>query len=446
MSTEAKKIPPIPYPLSRRTRLTIMLSLIGAFCILAPIIVMYARGYTFDFPTHKIIHGGALSIETNPTNVNIFINDIQMKTSPPLRLSHILPGNYHIKIEGLEYFPWEKDISIVSNQTVYLHDIDLFKKDTPELVLSEEKKVNQIFPSRSTDFFIYSTHENDTFELSLYNAKTKKESFLTRVLSTTTPIIEWSDNGEALRIESIFNEGHTIMLMNPLNPTLIQTATTQTTVPVQWQGKNLVYQNGALLEQMNLDTRKTLFSLSTSTVTWFVDGNNTLWEYSNNTVRHLEDGRVVLTAPVSKPIVTFFDANEKRIIGSDGNTIVVYHFNNNGSVKEETLPVSHLTFFAKQNYWLSWEDGELWGISQDGTANLINRFSESIEDVIPLTDVGTLLIVTNTKLFTFHPVYYIPHELLQAENIERVSVEKKRREVYVLGTIAGSRRVWRLGY
>lgn len=448
MSTQQNKIPPLPYPLSRKTRLTIMLSLFGIFLVATPIVILYARGYTYDFKTHSIFHGGALSIETEPAEARVFINDILMKQTSPLKISHVLPGNYHIRIEGKNAIPWEKDINIVSNETTYLHDIDLFSPTPGQIILEHSTPIHQMYQSKNANFFLFSTHENDVYEFSLFDFASQKESFVTRIISTSTPIIEQTNSGDMLRIEYEQNGVKNVLLMNPHNPMVSQSD--GNLGKHQWletsNSNFYLTQNKNTLDKLNITSVETLFTLSTSTLEWFVDGKNTLWEYSTNSIRHYENGQETLNASVANPISRFIDVNENRIIAQSRTNMVIFKIEKDQTLTENIFPLTQLVFDTEQNYILSFHDGELSAIHPDGSTNLINRFSENIKNVIPLTPEGTLLLVMEKKLVAFHPKYFIPQEIFTADSIESVNVDTKKRVMYVLETVGGVRGISKIGY
>ncbi len=448
-----KPIPPLPYPLSRKTRVAIMLTLLSVFLILTPVIVMYARGYTYDFKEKTLIHGGALSIETTPRDVTISMNGITLSTLPPVRLPNVLPGNYHIKIEKDGYFTWEKNISLVSNQTTYLHDIDLFPQQKPEMAITNANNIVRFFASPSANALLLLRKQGENFELSLYNPLLSQETFITKILSPKVPPqVEWSPSGELIRIESVRGNEKNIMLLNPLNPTLIQTNSTSSEANqiFQWEegllSTALLLQEGTQIQRIDLNSLRTVFDVTPSTTSWYAENQNILWQYADHTLSKYKNGVEVFSVPIKQSITSFLQTNQNRILATNGSNLVMMVLKEDGTVEENELPLSHISMVKDQDYYLAWQNGELWALSPEGTATLINRFSDDIMSVIPLTKSGTLLIATQNKLYTFHPRYYITHELVSAENIERVSVDTSSRQIFFLGTVEGKNAVWKLGY
>ena len=100
--------------LTRPVRLGIMLFLIAVFCIAAPAIILYTAGYRYDFKTQKIKQTGVISIDVLPRSAAVFLNDVRIQKSLPIRLPNRAPGAYRLRIEADGYKPWEKDITVES--------------------------------------------------------------------------------------------------------------------------------------------------------------------------------------------------------------------------------------------------------------------------------------------------------------------------------------------
>ena len=101
---------------------------------------MYTAGYRYDWSNHKIMQTGVLSIDAEPTNVEVFLNDVRIEKSMPIRLPNRAPGTYKLVMKKSGYREWSKDIIIESRKTTYVRDITLFKMDIPEQILNNFDK------------------------------------------------------------------------------------------------------------------------------------------------------------------------------------------------------------------------------------------------------------------------------------------------------------------
>ena len=129
--------------MNQKTRHYLFLFFVFLFCIITPAISLYASGYKIN-KGFKLQKTGILIIDSNPADAKIYIdNEIQQNflnkilqkkegfTTTPEKIKNILPGEYKVRIEKENYWPWEKKLTIQSGETTFAEDIRLFKKDLP---------------------------------------------------------------------------------------------------------------------------------------------------------------------------------------------------------------------------------------------------------------------------------------------------------------------------
>lgn len=442
-------LPPIPYPLTRRIRLTIMLSLIGLFFIISPVVLLIARGFRFDFETKSITHGGALSLETTPVGGTIFINDIEMKQKSPYKIPNIIPGNYHIKIEKEGYYPWEKDIRIESNQTTYLHDVDLFQKNTPEFLNLSESPVVNLLPTQNSNNVVFMTQNDQTYDVYSYDRDTTTSTLLTRVHSSALPQLEWSPDEKNIEILFSLNGRENLILLPLESPTVFQTHSFEknVTTSLQWDTRTatLLFEEKNILKKLGSENQSPLFTLSTSTQSWFVNGD-VLWESKGNILTATQNGKIQWEQNIGVSLEKIIHANEKRVLGVSAGKLFIIKLENQTNLTIESFPLRSWYFLKAKDMYYVWFDGELRVVNHNGDVTFINRFSSEIKGASELTPLGTLMIVTDTGLFTFHPNYFVPQTLLSEATVEQTSLYQKEREIYFLGTKGEVRGVWRIGF
>ena len=105
--------------------------------------ILYASGYVINFSTFRLEKTGYLVIKTEPEGAEIildnklkvgFLNnclksDKVQKT--PAKLRDLFPGEYELAVQLDGYWPWKRKVSIFPNQTTFLNDIHLLKKNAP---------------------------------------------------------------------------------------------------------------------------------------------------------------------------------------------------------------------------------------------------------------------------------------------------------------------------
>ncbi len=452
MDSTKKDISPLPYPLSRKTRLCIMFTLIGVFCVMTPLLILSAKGFTFDIATRTLVHGGALSIQTNPEEVSLFLNNIPVQSQIPFRIPHLIPGNYEVRIERSGYYPWKLPITILSNQTTYLHDIELFRIQKPVLLLQDEKHIDDFSFSEKNDSLLFTQKRENIFEIISLNPRKFEQNLLTRVISEYHPLVEWSPNEAGVGVQYLFENHASILLFNPDNPLRIQTLTVpEKNMPfVQWgkgdDSDTLFVQNKKNIQKMTVDTTTEFFSLRDASSLWFIDSKEKVWEFFENKFQTFENGNKKNYGETNISFSQILDANDKRIILIADKKIFILSFNEKEIVHTEEIPFSGYVFDTHTKNYLIWYQGELRAIDPHGNVIFINRFSGDIHSIHPMTSAGTQLMVLDNKIIAFDPSFFRTHELAQTEVIEKITVSEKRREIYFLGRVEGKHGLWKLGF
>jgi hypothetical protein len=178
--------------MKKKYRRIYALSLVFVFIAVAPILVLYASGFRYDFSDRRIIKTGVLSVDSSPRNAHITVNEKLTGQKTPKVVKNLFPGDYAVKIEKDGFFVWEKTLPVFANQSTTTEKIGLLKTDTPTLV-TEEKITNLVFSPNSTFLAYIITGENEKDQLVV-----KQQSTLRTVLTIdnvgTANLPVFSDN------------------------------------------------------------------------------------------------------------------------------------------------------------------------------------------------------------------------------------------------------------
>lgn len=102
---------------------------IFALCFVATSIavLMYASGYRI---THegRIVQTGVLFVNGKPRDARVFVNQNQMGDELPLRLQHMIPGSYTVRVEKEGYHAWEKTLDMRPRETTFATELVLWKQ------------------------------------------------------------------------------------------------------------------------------------------------------------------------------------------------------------------------------------------------------------------------------------------------------------------------------
>jgi hypothetical protein len=452
-----------PYHLSRKTRVTIMLLLIASFFVISPALILYTAGYRYNFNTHKVSTTGVLSIDVEPDDASVYINDeiieknlplylkvlrfLQGKSTTekavlPLRFSDLTPDVYHVYIEKEGYKSWDKEVTVENNKTTYIKNIELFLEAQPTPLFDTN---DQVFFSPSAEYFI--RIENNTAKLS--HIKNPETILFTSLSEEIPQNVIWSPYDDYFILETTTEKKSFISLVSAQAPDggkryQLDTPPTH----IQWINESIpsvvIDQNGTL-ERMTLVGRALLDT--TSSPIWYVANNELIWSFDKETniLQQKNTGQHTQTISIQKPIEKIIDINQNRIIALTKENIITIATDNT-EIKQ--IPATALFYNNATKEWIAWSPWELWTLYNQGGAELRNRTSEKITFIRPLDKNGILLIVTENKLLAFNPntLYYTTHELLADANIEKLTVDTKEKLIYFLGTIKGKRGVYSLAY
>lgn len=94
-----------------RNRVALIVAGTIIFVVVAPLLILLARGYYFDFETREFIQTGTLTAKTDPRGAAVFINGEEAGHTPFVK-RFILPGDYTLELLKPGYFVWKKNIAL----------------------------------------------------------------------------------------------------------------------------------------------------------------------------------------------------------------------------------------------------------------------------------------------------------------------------------------------
>lgn len=119
--------------LSRTARLAIVISMVVVFCVLAPLLIFYARGYRYDFKAKEVHQVGMIMIAHDPITARSTLDG----NSPSFditafgyeRFTDLAAGTYHAKVERDGWHSWEKDLEVWAEMVTWARYVTLFRQD-----------------------------------------------------------------------------------------------------------------------------------------------------------------------------------------------------------------------------------------------------------------------------------------------------------------------------
>ncbi len=126
--------------MKRRTRYLFIGLGFVVFGIISPLIVFYVSGFSYDWDKDSLTSTGLLSVKTEPSKAEIFLDNEDNGTSPA-SIRFLDAKEYQVSIRKEGYFDWNKKLEIKSGKVTWtssrLPELHLIKKDpAPVIVFS----------------------------------------------------------------------------------------------------------------------------------------------------------------------------------------------------------------------------------------------------------------------------------------------------------------------
>ena len=426
--------------LTHPIRRALMIGLMALFGLLAPAVILYSAGYRYDQNTKRVKVTGVISIEAEPEDALVTINNIRINKRLPLKLTNRAPGRYQLRLEKTGFKPWEKEILVEEKQTTYIKNISLLRDQLPvpvEWALHDSSSL-QFSGSPDGRYALGSVIESGIETITLFDTETAKSVVISRRATTEPSLFSWSPGGTALLLAVKNKPGWRLTMISLSDPNHTASYRQEEARAPRWQWSQnsdtiMFAPDGRRVIGLNLEGFATVATLATDTI-WFVTGERAVW------TPLAEPGAITETIRL-KSIV---DINRERIIGRTDNDLVVIKRSELPD-QIQVLPAQNVRHNPATKEWLAWSTFELWTIYENGAVGLLNRASDRIRAVEPLDENGVLLVVSDRGLNAFNPGYSVAHDLFLGR-IESASVNQKQRLIYFLGEVGGKRKVFQLEY
>lgn len=116
-------------PLDKATRRRIFYGMILLFALLAPLVILYSKGYIVDFRNRGLVATGGIFIKTVQSGTRVLVDsDFKKDTSiisHGALITELLPKRYTFRVEKDSYQSWQKTIKISEEEIVEFRDIFL---------------------------------------------------------------------------------------------------------------------------------------------------------------------------------------------------------------------------------------------------------------------------------------------------------------------------------
>lgn len=146
------------------------------FFIAAPIVILLAEGYQYNFTKRRLEKTGVLFLESKPTKANIYLNSKLQKDTTESRLKNLLPNDYEVKIVKDGYQDWQKKLTVHPNETTFAQYIRLFK--SAPVVKNIFSESIDIISELANNLVAFSYKQDEKNKLALFNLDTESTTEL----------------------------------------------------------------------------------------------------------------------------------------------------------------------------------------------------------------------------------------------------------------------------
>jgi len=189
-------------------RLLFFLAII-AFLIIAPLIVLYATGFRWDFEQKRITQVGMITVKCIPRAVNIFVNDKLKARRTYARIRDLMPRDYVVKLQKEGYSIWEKKLTVEPRVATPIKHARLFLSE-PEVTQIINSGIDQYVLSPNNKKIAYTITSGEEagiwlLDVASHNSSKlfpkSKEEFAKVLEGLVFSDIKWSPDSEKVLVQ-----------------------------------------------------------------------------------------------------------------------------------------------------------------------------------------------------------------------------------------------------
>jgi hypothetical protein len=371
-----------------RNRLILVGVGVVIFLIATPLLILYARGFEYDFATHKIVKTGAIVVDTQPNKASVFVDDKLQKDTTPLSIRFVLPKDYNIRVEKSGYQNWTKRLSVKSQFVTWVNQ----NRDTITLFLTEPNlnrtiSADQTLASQYRDEIAFSNAgQISTLSVNKGNISNLGSFTSNPVVLPAFPIL-WENSNSTF--DSLKN-----------HPIVLTKAQLSTIENVETDGNHFIGKIGTDLYSLSptvslIDKNVLTYTLDGNSV-WYIQGNflkrydfiNNNFETIQTDVPLAESGQIIradnylfavldgtlyrindkLEKIYGNVSTTDYDSSSAELMFANNNEIFIYHLSDQSTelILRSSTQIQNPILNFSSGYVFYQNEGKIKAIELDG--------------------------------------------------------------------------------
>jgi WD40 repeat protein len=461
------------------TRRIIYIFFIIVFLIIAPILILYAHGYRYNFKKFRVQKTGIIFLTSKQKDLSVYINGKLYPTalSQNLSINDLLPDEYLIRVEKEGYHSWQKKLNVYSAKTTFTNNVILLGKEPPLNLVSGKIGWADLSPDKEK--LVYLLSEEKDQELWLLNLENNKSSLFYQFTSTKSnnqENITWAPSLKKILIDIKNGKENNYLVLNVERPEEIISLGELGGADlghIKWDesSDNILYGvKKNKLYQIDLATPKIdpIIDLEIGPSDNFLDykiiNRNLYYIKTDKTSsfilnENLNDQENLLRIKLARALnYAFIEGNDKflTILDKENQKLFLINteffpniaFSDKSEELIDQLEAKNALWQPGSNRLLYYNDFEIWIYDLDSNKKeIINRYSEEIEEVIwhPNYQYLAVLIGSEIKVLEISETGKNIIDLVKLEDIKNISVDALGEKLYFIGQIDKKEGLYELG-
>jgi len=164
--------------MTKLKRHILVATLFATFAVVAPLVLSFASGYSYNWRKNTIEKTGIIRVDTEPSGATVLVNGKRASKTAPVSVPRLLPEEYVVEIELDGYLPWRKTLIVESGRTTFAKTVNLIKDMLPRLILRKDI-IESVF-SQDGAAIAYISRDEQWAELAHRDFRTGQSLLLSR--------------------------------------------------------------------------------------------------------------------------------------------------------------------------------------------------------------------------------------------------------------------------